>query len=87
MITTTDPRVAAAAIAGGHLAAVPTETVYGLGALASDARAVARIYAVKGRPADHPLIVHVAGAVAFGSWGFASRPTRTPWPQPFGPGR
>lgn len=69
MITTTDPRVAAAAIAGGHLAAVPTETVYGLGALASDARAVARIYAVKGRPADHPLIVHVAGAVAFGSWG------------------
>ncbi|MEI7630708.1 MAG: Sua5/YciO/YrdC/YwlC family protein, partial [Actinomycetes bacterium] len=43
VITTTDPRVAAAAIAGGHLAAVPTETVYGLGALASDARAVARI--------------------------------------------
>ncbi len=69
MITTIDPRLAATAIAGGHLAAVPTETVYGLGALASDARAVARIYAVKGRPADHPLIVHVVDAVAFGAWG------------------
>ncbi len=69
MLVTTDPTKAAVAIAAGHLAVVPTETVYGLGALASDARAVARIYAVKGRPADHPLIVHVADAVAFGSWG------------------
>lgn len=78
---------AAAAIAAGHLAAVPTETVYGLGALASDARAVARIYAVKGRPADHPLIVHVADAVAFGSWGFriptyAHALAATFWPGP-----
>ena len=87
MITTTDPRVAAAAIAGGHLAAVPTETVYGLGALASDARAVARIYAVKGRPADHPLIVHVIDAVAFGAWGvqiptYAHALAATFWPGP-----
>jgi L-threonylcarbamoyladenylate synthase len=44
----------------GHLVAFPTETVYGLGANALDAEAVARIYAVKGRPATSPLIVHVA---------------------------
>lgn len=78
---------AAAAIATGHLAAVPTETVYGLGALANNARAVARIYAVKGRPADHPLIVHVADAVAFGAWGihipiYAHALAATFWPGP-----
>ena len=44
----------------GRLVAFPTETVYGLGANALDAAAVARIYAVKGRPATSPLIVHVA---------------------------
>jgi L-threonylcarbamoyladenylate synthase len=44
----------------GRLVAFPTETVYGLGANALDAEAVARIYAVKGRPANSPLIVHVA---------------------------
>ena len=51
---------AAALIAAGELVAFPTETVYGLGARADDDRAVARIYAAKGRPAGHPLIVHVA---------------------------
>ncbi len=45
----------------GELVAFPTETVYGLGADASNPAAVARIFAAKGRPADHPLIVHVAG--------------------------
>lgn len=45
----------------GGLVAFPTETVYGLGANALDGRAVARIFAAKGRPADNPLIVHVAG--------------------------
>src|SRR5664279_215469 len=44
----------------GRLVAFPTETVYGLGANALDPEAVARIYAVKGRPATNPLIVHVA---------------------------
>ncbi|HLV79201.1 MAG TPA: L-threonylcarbamoyladenylate synthase, partial [Chthonomonadaceae bacterium] len=48
----------------GELVAFPTETVYGLGANALDAAAVARIYAVKGRPASNPLIVHVAEAGA-----------------------
>jgi L-threonylcarbamoyladenylate synthase len=52
---------AAAALAAGELVAFPTETVYGLGARADDDAAVARIFAAKGRPADHPLIVHVTG--------------------------
>ena len=51
---------AAQALAEGQLVAFPTETVYGLGARADDDAAVARIYAAKGRPAGHPLIVHVA---------------------------
>lgn len=53
--------IAAAArrLADGGLVALPTETVYGLGARADDAAAVAQIFAVKGRPSDHPLIVHV----------------------------
>ena len=48
-------------IRAGELVAFPTETVYGLGADASNDVAVAKIFAAKGRPADHPLIVHVAG--------------------------
>ncbi len=51
---------AARRLAAGELVAFPTETVYGLGARADDQAAVARIFAAKGRPADHPLIVHVA---------------------------
>ena len=54
---------AAALIAAGELVAFPTETVYGLGARADDDAAVARIFALKGRPAGHPLIVHVAERV------------------------
>lgn len=52
----------------GGLVAFPTETVYGLGADAANERAVARIFAVKGRPADHPLIVHVAAAPEIERW-------------------
>ncbi|MCB0881257.1 MAG: threonylcarbamoyl-AMP synthase [Thermoleophilia bacterium] len=59
---TTDPDRAARALAAGRLVAFPTETVYGLGADAESARAVARVFAAKGRPADHPLIVHGADA-------------------------
>jgi L-threonylcarbamoyladenylate synthase len=51
---------AARLLRAGRLVAFPTETVYGLGANALDAEAVARIYAVKGRPGSSPLIVHVA---------------------------
>ena len=50
---------AAKRLAKGELVAFPTETVYGLGARADDDNAVARIFAAKGRPSDHPLIVHV----------------------------
>ena len=50
------------ALRAGHLVAIPTETVYGLGADAENATAVKRIFQVKGRPADHPLIVHLAHA-------------------------
>ncbi len=59
-------RTAARALAAGALVAFPTETVYGLGARADDDTAVAAIFAAKGRPADHPLIVHIAdmGAAA-----------------------
>jgi L-threonylcarbamoyladenylate synthase len=57
-----DVDAAAALIRAGGLVAIPTETVYGLGADAEQPAAVARVYAVKGRPADHPLIVHLADA-------------------------
>jgi L-threonylcarbamoyladenylate synthase len=63
-----DLDAAARTLAAGGLVAFPTETVYGLGARADDDAAVARIYAAKERPADHPLIAHVldeAGAHAF----------------------
>ena len=52
----------------GGLVAFPTETVYGLGADASSAAAVARLYAAKGRPADHPVIVHFADAALAFEW-------------------
>jgi L-threonylcarbamoyladenylate synthase len=55
---------AAQALADGELLAFPTETVYGLGARADDDAAVAKIFEAKGRPADHPLIVHVTDAAA-----------------------
>src|SRR4051812_32238495 len=52
---------AAVVLSGGGLVAFATETVYGLGAVATDPAAVARIFAAKGRPSFNPLIVHVAG--------------------------
>jgi L-threonylcarbamoyladenylate synthase len=66
----TDPGVAeaAAVLRAGGLVAFPTETVYGLGADATDAAAVERIFAVKGRPRDHPLIVHLAPAAPLAPW-------------------
>lgn len=59
---TADIEQAARLLADGQLLGMPTETVYGLAANALDARAVATIFSTKGRPADHPLIVHVAAA-------------------------
>ncbi len=78
---------AAANLLAGNLVAFPTETVYGLGADACNADAVARIYSVKGRPADHPLIVHVASMEALGDWAadvpeYAISLARDFWPGP-----
>jgi L-threonylcarbamoyladenylate synthase len=78
---------AAANLLAGNLVAFPTETVYGLGADACNADAVARIYSVKGRPPDHPLIVHVASMDALGDWaaevpGYAISLGRDFWPGP-----
>jgi L-threonylcarbamoyladenylate synthase len=65
---TTDVGVALTRLLGGGLVAIPTETVYGLGADAEQPSALARIFAVKARPADHPLIVHLAGADQLAGW-------------------
>jgi len=78
---------AAANLLAGRLVAFPTETVYGLGADARNADAVARIYSVKGRPADHPLIVHIASMDGLGDWaddvpGYAISLARDFWPGP-----
>jgi L-threonylcarbamoyladenylate synthase len=78
---------AAANLLAGGLVAFPTETVYGLGADACNADAVARIYSVKGRPADHPLIVHIASIDGLGDWaddvpGYAISLARDFWPGP-----
>ena len=59
---------AAQALKDGHLVAFPTETVYGLGADATNEKAVSRIYSVKGRPTDHPLIVHISSINQLGKW-------------------
>jgi L-threonylcarbamoyladenylate synthase len=59
---------AAQALIDGKLVAFPTETVYGLGANAQSELAVARIYRTKGRPADHPLIVHIASQEQVAIW-------------------
>ena len=87
MRITTDPEEAARSLAEGGVVAIPTETVYGLGALADSPDAVAGVYAAKGRPADHPLIVHVASADAVGSWtahmpDYALRLGGAYWPGP-----
>ena len=78
---------AAYALRSGSLVAFPTETVYGLGADASDAKAVERVYQVKGRPKEHPLIVHVANMQAIEDWvedvpDFAISLARAFWPGP-----
>jgi L-threonylcarbamoyladenylate synthase len=64
----TEMAQAAAMLASGGLVAFPTETVYGLGADAENPAAVARIYAAKGRPQDHPVIVHVAPGADLAYW-------------------
>jgi L-threonylcarbamoyladenylate synthase len=78
---------AAQLLKDGGLVALPTETVYGLGADATNADAVARIYKVKGRPADHPLIVHIHSMQSLCDWAdeipsYAISLARDFWPGP-----
>ena len=79
--------VAAQALKDGSLVAFPTETVYGLGADATNELAVARIYEVKGRPSEHPLIVHIADLKYLEQWiseipEYAIDLARAFWPGP-----
>ena len=78
---------AAAHLKAGDLVAFPTETVYGLGADASNEQAVSRIYSVKGRPNDHPLIVHISSMERMGDLArdipeYAIKLARSFWPGP-----
>ncbi|MSO58829.1 MAG: threonylcarbamoyl-AMP synthase [Ilumatobacteraceae bacterium] len=70
----------------GGVIGLPTETVYGLAARVDKASAISRVYAIKGRPLDHPLIVHVYDAQQCGEWGMLSAAARTLadafWPGP-----
>jgi L-threonylcarbamoyladenylate synthase len=84
---THDIDTAAAALRQGKLVAFPTETVYGLGADAENVTAVSRIFSVKGRPADHPLIVHIASLDELPRWAShvpsaARRLAEACWPGP-----
>jgi len=78
---------AAKALKDGHLVAFPTETVYGLGADANNEKAVSRIYSVKGRPIDHPLIVHISSTNQLNKWAidipdYAIKLAKKFWPGP-----
>lgn len=80
-------REAAAVLKAGHLVSFPTETVYGLGADARNPDAVKRIYEVKGRPTDHPLIVHISSINQLEKWAseipdYAVALARAFWPGP-----
>jgi L-threonylcarbamoyladenylate synthase len=85
--TQVDIEKAAKALMDGHLVAFPTETVYGLGADATNEKAVSRIYSVKGRPTGHPLIVHISSIEQVKNWAknipdYANKLAREFWPGP-----
>jgi L-threonylcarbamoyladenylate synthase len=78
---------AAKVLKDGHLVAFPTETVYGLGADATNEKAVSRIYSVKGRPNHHPLIVHISSIGQLDKWAvdipkYAIKLAKEFWPGP-----
>ena len=85
--TQVDIKKAAQSLKEGHLVAFPTETVYGLGADATNEKAVSRIYSVKARPTDHPLIVHISSINQLGKWAidipeYAIKLAEEFWPGP-----
>ena len=81
-----DVAAAVAVLRRGGLVAFPTETVYGLGADAANPAAVGRIFAVKGRPRNHPLIVHLAEATAIKRWAADIPPDAWTLAEAFWPG-
>ena len=85
--TQNEIKIAAKALKDGNLVAFPTETVYGLGADATNEKAVSRIYSVKARPTDHPLIVHISSINQLSKWAidvpeYAIKLARKYWPGP-----
>jgi L-threonylcarbamoyladenylate synthase len=79
--------IAANALKNGHLVSFPTETVYGLGADAIDEKAVGKIYIAKGRPRNHPVIIHISSANQLENWAreipeYAIRLGSAYWPGP-----
>jgi L-threonylcarbamoyladenylate synthase len=85
--THSEIKMAAKSLKDGNLVAFPTETVYGLGADAVNEKAVSRVYSVKGRPIDHPLIVHISSAEQLGKWAidipdYATKLANEFWPGP-----
>ena len=85
--TQVEIKKAAQALKDGHLVAFPTETVYGLGADATNGKAVSHVYSVKGRPSDHPLIVHISSINQLDRWAveipeYAINLVKNYWPGP-----
>jgi L-threonylcarbamoyladenylate synthase len=85
--TQVEIKKASQALMDGHLVAFPTETVYGLGADATNEKAVSRVYSVKGRPTDHPLIVHISSINQLDKWAvdipeYAIKLAKEFWPGP-----
>jgi L-threonylcarbamoyladenylate synthase len=86
-LTPDEIELAVKALKNGHLVAFPTETVYGLGADATNKKAVSHIYSVKGRPIDHPLIVHISSINQLSKWAvhvpeYAVKLAKEFWPGP-----
>jgi len=85
--TQVEIKKAAQALKDGHLVAFPTETVYGLGADATNEKGVSRVYSVKARPTDHPLIVHISSINQLDKWAvyipeYAIKLAEEFWPGP-----
>ena len=85
--TQVEIKKAARALMDGHLVAFPTETVYGLGADATNEKAVSRVYSVKARPTNHPLIVHISSINQLDKWAidipqYAIKLAKEFWPGP-----
>ena len=85
-MTTNDIARAIAILRAGGLVAFPTETVYGLGADASNPEAIRKVFAAKGRPHDHPLIVHVASTAQLTDWAREVPPAAHTLAKKFWPG-